>query len=189
VSAHLTATQEAAASGTVVRMGILVHFEFADQPVRAWIGFGTLTAGGHDWLGIGNFGSVSGLSAPIGTAARPVTFRLSGVDQDMVARCRASEALVTGRRVTVYGQFFGEAWATHDEPFALWSGRMDAMTYDVAGLGQCVVTLSAETLFADRSVALFAYLSNNDQQGRFAGDKGLEFQASLVNKTLIWPDF
>ena len=79
----------------------LVFFDFAGDPKRMWPGFGTLTVGGYDWDGSGDFGSIEGLALATTDAVQAVTFTLAGVTAEMQSLALGSESLVRGRGVTV----------------------------------------------------------------------------------------
>lgn len=187
-------------AGRSVNASLLTYMNFRDDPVRWWLGYGDLVAGGHTWIGMGrrNGGAlvqIEGLDAPIGTVAPQTTFTLSGVDPRAISIARASSDKAKGRRVIVYIQFFGSAttpsselWAPMDKPNAIWTGEMDQVRYGADAAG-AQVTVTAETIWANRNRPPFGLYTDPDQKARFPGDRGLEQVASLVTKTIRWPEF
>lgn len=184
-------------AGREVGMALLCFMDFREVPRRWWTGAGELEAGGHTWLGTGEFISIDGLEQPIGTNAPKTTFTLSGVDADIVLLARQASDRVKDRRCTVYLQFFdvtpedGEVqpWAKLDDPFAIWSGIMDTLSYAADGPGSRTVTLTAESLWTNRRRPPYGYWTDRDQNSRFPGDRGLEQVVNLVNKQSRWPVF
>lgn len=169
----------------------LVFFDFAGDPKRMWPGFGTLTIGGYDWDGSGDFGSIEGLALATTDSAQAVTFTLSGVTAEMQSLALGSQTLVRGRGVTVYCQFFD---VTGDVPMnplgsmlAIWSGVMDVMTFKATGPSSRVITLTAEGENADRRRAPFGLMTDADQQARYPGDTSMRFRPSMKFKTLRQP--
>lgn len=182
-------TVSAALAGKTVRAALLARFDCLSETVRVWGGFGSLRAGAEDWLGMGEFGSVDGLSLRSDMAAESLTFKLSGVSPRIVSLAKQSETEVKGRPSCVFVQFFNEEWQTLDEPVALRPAIMDQTRFEATGPDMRTVTMTAEDIFASRGSAPYAYYTDRDQQKRFDGDRGLEYIPSLIAKTVTWPDF
>lgn len=184
------ATIAAALAGRVVRAAHLVAFDFLDDPRWYWLGFGPLrTADGQVWEGTGGIGEVDGLTFAIGTAAPQTTFKLSGVDARVIALAQQQSDRVKGREVRVYVQFLDENLALLDDPFEIWWGTLDVMTYEAAGNETYTVTASAEGVWTGRNKPPFGYFTDADQQARHPGDRGLEQVGSLPGKTITWPAY
>ena len=173
----------------VVHCGILAHFDFKDNPMRVWAGFGNLTAGGHIWSGLGEFGSVSGIESAIGGTAPQVSFTLSGVKPELVAHTLNASDEVQGRDVTLFLQFFTDQNQVLDHPYSVWMGIMDIIKIQRNDFETRIIELTAETLFSRRYMPPFGYLTSHDQQRLFPGDKGLDNMPAMANKTVIWPQF
>ena len=194
---YFSNTIAAKLAGRTVGASLLTHMDFRETPRRWWMGFGTLRAGGHDWLGIGNFISIDGLAQPMGTQAPKTTFTLSGVDTTIIQMARQASDRVKGRRCTVYVQFFditpddagNPPWTPLDAPYAISSLTMDQMTYKAEGPTDRTVTLTAESLWVNRKRPPYGLLTDRDQNARFPGDRGMEQLADLVNKVARWPVF
>lgn len=183
-------------AGREVAVALLCFMDFKDTPRRWWMGYGDLNAGGHTWQGTGTFIEIDGLDQALGTVAPQTTFTLSGVDATVVTLARQSSARVKDRACQVYIQFFEIApggdqmpWAPLDEPYAIWSGIMDQMTYGADGPSQRRVTLTAESIWTGRRRPAYGFWTDRDQNGRFPGDRGLEQVVNLVQKTIRWPVF
>lgn len=180
--------------GRTVRVSFLVLFDFATQPMRVWTGAGKLETGGADWFGIGALASISGLEQAINGEAPETTFILSGVNSQVVSLARdewREEAL--DRLVKVYLQFHNaeddRPLELFDEPYAIWSGRMQTPSFELQGTTTRTITVSAESLYTLRSRPPYSQYTDTDQKSRFAGDRGFEFVPSLINKVVTWPDF
>ncbi|UXN70889.1 hypothetical protein N8A98_06795 [Devosia neptuniae] len=173
------------AAGHRVQAATLFEFQFASGTQRFWDGHGYLAAGGHEWQGFGEMGSVSGLEQSRGLGAPQTTFKLSGVDSNLLSIAVNSAAEVTGRPCAVHLQFLSSAYTALDTPIAIWAGTMDTLSF-VAGVKDQSITLSAETLFVDRVRAPWGLYTDTDQRARWPGDRGFEFMASLLYKTVNW---
>ena len=184
-------------AGRTVGAALLCFMDFRITPRRWWMGFGMLNAGGYEWQGLGQLIQIDGLDQPIGTNAPRTTFQLSGVDAEIVGLARNASDRVKDRRCTVYVQFFDitpddssvQPWSTLDQPFAIWSGKMDQMSYQAEGPSRRGITLTAESLWVNRRRPAHGLYTDRDQNGRFPGDRGLEQVSSLITKTIRWPVF
>lgn len=181
-----------ALAGRKPKSANLVLFDFLGEPVRLWTGNGVLeNVGGADWKGIGGLGAMSGLEQAVNGEAPDASFILSGIDAQIMRLARDEfEAKAKDRKVTVYLQFFGaDDDQPLDAPYPIWAGRMHAPLFKISADGAREITLTAESLFTLRSRPNFAMNTDRDQDRRFAGDRGFEFVATLVNKVVTWPDF
>lgn len=186
---YFSETIAAALAGETVRASFLVHFDFATTPMRLWLGDGTLSAGGETWQGLGRLGSISGLQGPRNGSAPMTTFALSGVEPSHVALALGSSGEVKGRPVIVFLQVFDAAWQTLDQPYAVYSGVLDQIRVKAQGPTSRVIEVTAEGLFARRSLPPFGYLTDRDQQRLYPGDRGLELVPTMANKSIAWPMF
>ena len=187
-------TIKAHLGGRTVRASFLVLFDFTTQPMRVWTGSGKITAGGHDWYGLGQLGSISCLEQAVNVLALEFIFILSGINSEIVSLARdewADEG--RDRLVKVLLQFHNEEddrpLELFDEPYAIWAGRMQAPRFELQGPTTRKITVSAESLFALRSRPAFSQYTDADQKSHFPGDRGFEFVPGLVNKIVTWPDF
>ncbi len=187
-------TIKAALGGRTVRASFLVLFDFTSQPMRIWTGSGKITAGGADWYGLGQLGSISGLEQAVNGEAPETTFILSGINSEIVSLARdewADEG--RDRLVKVLLQFHNyeddRPLELFDEPYSIWAGRMQTPRFELQGPTTRKITVSAESLFALRSRPAFSQYTDADQKSRFPGDRGFEFVPGLVNKIVTWPDF
>lgn len=187
--AFFNATLAAVAAGRTVRASLLVFFDFLEDPMRVWPGSGPLIAGGYEWSGLGEIGSIEGLEQAIGTVAPTTTFNLSGVSPEIVTLARQSSDRVKGRAAVVYIQFFDAEWQPLDQPYAVWTGVLDQMKYMASGPSQRTVTVSAEGLWTNRRRPKYGLYTDRDQKARFPGDRGLELVTTLASKAVFWPKY
>lgn len=183
----LPSVVEASLAGRVVRVAPLVELEYASGTTRVWGGFGALSAGGQQWTGLGDLGSIGAIESPVGGNAPTVTLTLSGVKPELVSIVLDSQAEVKGRPATIYFQHFDESQQTLDDPIAVFFGTMDTIKISTATADTRVVELTLEWDFARRSISPFGYLSDTDQKALYPTDEGLEFVSAMQNKTVKWP--
>lgn len=185
--AALPSIVRAALAGEVIRVAPLVFLDYTSGAVRCWAGAGDRVFGGQTWLGLGDLGSISDIEQPVNGTAPQVTLTLAGVKPEWVPRVRNAQAEVKNRTCIIYLQHFDADWQPLDTPLAVFTGLMDTITIEAPDAMTRKVTLTVEWLFARRGIAPFAYLTDEDQRGLFAGDRGLEFMASMQNKSVVWP--
>lgn len=186
VAAHL--------AGRTVRASFLVLLDFVTTPKRIWTGAGKLTTGGHDWFGLGELGSITGLEQAVNGEAPETSFKLSGINSEIMNLARNEwEDEAKDRLIKVFIQFHNyeddRPLELFDEPFAVWAGRMQTPVFEMQGPITRSITVAAESLFSLRSRPSFSQYTDADQRARFAGDEGFEFVPTLLNKTVTWPDF
>lgn len=183
-----------ALAGRRVRMSYLALFDFVGEPMRVWSGYGTLTSGGHDWLGVGDLASISGLEQAVNGQAPQSSFIVSAANPDTVRLTREEfKEKARDRLARVYIQFHndddGKPLTTYDNPFAVWAGRMRTAVFDIQSDGTREITISCESRFALRSRPVASQYTDRDQDRRYPGDLGFQFVAGLRNKVVTWPDF
>jgi hypothetical protein len=187
VGGYFPDTISSVLAGKVVRLDLLVMFDFLSGAMRLWQGFGTLhTNDGNDWQGIGQLGQISDLESAIGGTAPQAKFVLSGVDPQILADALDQQNEIYGRNCNVYMQFFDDNFNCLDKPYVIWAGLMDTIriTQNVDG---CQVEMTAETIFARRAKPPLGMLSDREQQMFFPGDNSLAGIPALMSKTAIWP--
>jgi len=187
-------TIQAYLEGRTVRASFLVLLDFLSQPSRIWTGAGKITAGGYDWLGVGQLASISGLEQAINGEAPTTTLGISGVDPALVPIARDEfEAEAKDRLAKVLIQFHNleddRPLEFFDAPFAVWAGRMQTAQFEMQGPKKRSISIVAESLFSLRSRPSYSQYTDTDQRARFDGDRGFEFVPSLLNKIVTWPDY
>lgn len=188
------ATIQAGLGGATVRASILILLDFVTTPMRLWSGAGYLSSGGYTWAGLGEVGSISGLDVALSGEAPETTFMLSGVDPEIVSLARDEwQDEAKDRLAQVLIQFHNDAdnlpLELYDEPYSIWSGRMQSVRFELMGDQTRTISVSVESLFTLRSRPAYSQYTDSDQQARFAGDLGFAFVPSLLNKVVTWPDF
>lgn len=186
---HLPETIAYALANGPPRMANLVEMDFASGPMRVWTGFGTLRAGGQDWSGLGELGSISEIEQPVGGTAPECSVKLSWVDPAMVARALGDEAEYKGRIIRIYAQHFDDAWQALDSPVGIATGFMDVLKISAQALRTREIVLTFEWLFARRAISPFATLSDADQRALHPGDMFCSHISDMQNKVVTWPVF
>lgn len=185
---YFSSTVQNMLSGREVRSSIGIRFDFASGTTRVWLGQGTVTHGGADWLGMGNLGAIEGIQMSPMLSTEPVTMTLSGVNTALMNEVRNQATEIRGKTCGVYLLMFGSNWEALDSPYLIEQYLMDKASYTVEGESNTMsISLVAEPLFASKYVPATSYITNQDQQAKYAGDKIFERVALMAGRqTVIW---
>lgn len=182
------------ASNGNLAAALFVHMDFRVDPRRWWNGEGSIRVGGHRWQGVGDNIEISGIGSSAGTAAVQAAFRFKGLDSGLMKIVHQGSDYITGRRVTVFLQFFRiepengkQAWSTKGELIPLLFAEMYGIEYSGSGPEEREVNITTRSVWERRNSPAYGFLTDVDQKARFADDIGLEEVAGLVNKPVNFP--
>jgi hypothetical protein len=187
---YFTSTVQAALARKQVKLTRLYFFDFVDAPTYLWQGVGVITAGGNEWTGSGKFLTMGELEQPLKGQAPSITVTLSGVDASIVAQSIDSVDKVRDRAFITYDQYYDADalnWTPLDDPVQYAAFTMKNVSFKRVGPQQRSISVACEGPFYRRGVRKYGLYTDRDQQGRFPGDRGLEFIPTLVDKTTKWP--
>lgn len=197
---QIAAAIDAMLQGKTVYVGVLFYVDFGNGPGRFWTaGYTLRTRDGELWKGAGRMISIDVIAPAIGTAAAPATLKLSGVDQDIVAKIVPNIDNAIERDVIAYAQFFGDGvvapyFEPLGDPIAIGGWVSDQVQFDKSATER-TITLSLENYFVGRSrspASFYSYSEQNDRaiaMGFAGGDQSGRFMTSLQNKTITFPDY
>lgn len=171
-----------AAEASVVRPVTMVHLAFDSDPVFVNSSDRTFTWGGNEYLGVGLLGTVSVIQETSALQASGIRLTMAGIPADMVQTVLAQE--YQGRVVTVYMGFLGERYTLVGDPILQWTGFIDQMGINLDQTA--TVVLTAENKLIRWEQPRIRRYTDNDQQGRFPGDRGCEFIPQVVEKEVLW---
>lgn len=192
-----TPEQIAMLSASTVRCDFLVKFEFASSTMRAWNGNTELVVGGDTYLPMFGFGQIDGLGMSGGTVSEAVTLSLSGLPGqalDLLSVALADTPEVDQQMLTVFLQLFTEEWQPAGTPIPIFRGFMQPPSVSRSAMqgtegATQSISLTAENIFYSRSRPAYGRNTDRDQQARSPGDKFFGFVASLISKTITYPDY
>ena len=151
---------------------------------RFWTGVGSLTYSGNTYTGTGNLGNVSIVEEAAEVRPAGVRLSLSGVAASLLSIALGEQ--YQGRAATVYLAFFNEQWVMVGTPVTIYAGKIDVFGFVDSG-AECELWITVENRLADfeRPGEVY-FFTDLDQQRKYAGDRGFEFTAVLVDKTFFW---
>jgi hypothetical protein len=193
MSSIFTDAIEAAIDGDTVSIMLGARLNYASGPDAYWNGIGPLDAaalGGPVFKGVGSLGTISE-TVEIGTqsATQNLTLKLSGLDVSILAKMENQETEVQGRRAEIFFLTFASPAAKPAWTLLSCAKRrtllMDRMSLDASpteGGHEVSISLVCEPLLASKNRAPWAFLTNTDQQRRYAGDRVCERVQELIQK-------
>lgn len=179
----LTAAALAAATADVVTRTLAVELDFPAGMVRYAGCPQDVVIGGATFAGVGALGSVSAAEESAELRAYGLTVALTGIPRDLVAV--ALQQAYQGRRATVWDVVLADSGQPVADPIIIFRGRMDTM--EVALDETATVRVRLENRLTDWDRPRVRRYTNEDQQARHPGDRGLEFVSATSEKELIWP--
>lgn len=167
-----------------VKMVTFAELDFASGTVYTHNSIGTYTWGGHDWLGVGDFATVSSIQEGAEVSPYGVSLTLSGLDSTLSGAALTEDYFM--RDVTIYVGLLDEDDALIATPGQIWSGFMDVMTITAGASGGDAITLNCESELAkfDRSANL--RYTHANQQKRDSTDKFFEFLKDIEGVKIKW---
>ena len=162
---------------------IAVEIVFEQSVSRAWSGHGTIQVDGSDYIGVGTFGSISAINETTENKAVGVELRLSGIPSDLISLSLGEN--YQGNPCSIYLGALTESHAVVVDPYKIFSGRIDTMNIN-EGDESATITVTAENRMIDMTRARVRRYTKEDQKGDFPNDKGLDYVASLQEKTITW---
>ena len=176
----LESTLLTALGQTVLRPAYLVAIETTSASVRVWSGIGSLSWGGGSpadvYTGLGKLGGISAIGETRDVHAQGITLQLSGIPADMVSLA-LTEAR-SGLAVNVWIAALTDAGAIVVDPYLAFSGLTDSIRM-VEGGETSTIEIASESELIRLQRANESRYTHDDQQIRFPGDLGFEFQEQL----------
>lgn len=184
MSRGLSASVIAALTSNVVRPITFSKLDFSSGIVYVHDGIGTYTWGGQDWIGVGDFGSISNIQEGSEVSPYSITLTLSGLDSNLVSTALTEDYFM--RDVDIYLGLLNEDDELIDTPSPIWSGFMDVMNVSLGAAGGDSIELTCESELAkfDRSPNL--RYTHVQQQKRNSSDLFFEFLKDIEGAKVRW---
>lgn len=178
---NITTDAKNASLASHVRICLLAALEFDSGTIYVSNSDRTITYGGHDYLAVGTFGSISGVEENSILAASKIDLTLTGIDPALIST--AFNEHYQGRGATIYVAFLDSTYTLIADPVIVFKGTMDNMNIKIGGQG--VITLGVISRLDDWNKSKVRRYNNEDQQSIYAGDKGLEFAEQTAQGVLL----
>ena len=176
-------TNETQAAKPATYLTVLCDLAFDSGTVRVHDSVGTLSFGGNDYTGIGQFGSFDIIDENIDNVARGIRLTLSGVESGLISTVMTE--VYQGRSVTLYLGLLAEDMTFVATPEELWSGRIDTMSITT---DQNVATISVACEYRLRKEPVIARYTDTDQRIAYAGDRFFDLTQKIPQFKATWGD-
>lgn len=194
MSLTLDGTAGARIAASVRGVAWLADLEFGTGTIYFTTAPVTVTALGHDYLGLGDLASVSPIGESEDTAADKITLGFALVNPAMLAATLADVDNYRGRRARLWLQVFDAAFQPAGAPVQRWAGFMDRVAVqrkpaDALGGGAASARLDLECSRAGMARArnlAGLRLTDAQQQQRYPGDLGLQYMQTLIETPSLW---
>lgn len=165
---------------------LLAEIDHPDGLVRAHTGVGTITFKGHDWLGVGIFGSVGPVTISTETVIQEVAFELSGIEPTEET-LQFLNANVRNREATVWLAAIGGDGQIVRDPYELMRAQLDYQTQEADHeSGEVKISIVARSGFYTLERAIDEAWTAEDQARLYPSDTGLDLITSLQSKEILW---
>lgn len=178
-----TAVKNALKSNTV-RIVMFAELDFSSGILYVHDGIGTYTWGSEDWLGVGDFGSISSIEEGSEVSPYSINLTLSALDTTMAGAALTEDYFM--RDVTVYMGILDEDDALIDTPVQVWAGFMDVMTITAGSSGGDSITLTAESELSKFDRSLNLKYTHANQQKKDSTDLFFEFLKDIEGVKVRW---
>lgn len=162
---------------SVIRPVALVQIDAVGDTVRWATGIGTLAWGGFDWLGLGDILSISPIGETREIRALGIKIMVSGISSDNVSLALTDAR--PGLPLYVYTAMLSDAGVIVVDPYLSFRGETDEINM-VEGGATSTIEISSENHLLRLNHANESRYTHEDQQIRFPGDLGFEFQEQLT---------
>lgn len=183
MSRNLSSAMQTALAGAVVRPVLLVQQEFRGATVNVWTGVGPLVWGSKTWLGVGDLLGVSELEENADVSAKGVNISLKGVKSSDITLALAGMA--RNKPGKIWLALLDASGSVIANPKIMFSGKLDTCVID-DGADTCTISIALESELIDLERPREVRLTDQEQQKRFPGDRGLENIAALQDANIPW---
>lgn len=179
----LTSAMQAAIAASVVRPVLLIEQAFRSGTAYIWTGIGPLSWNSQTWLGVGDLLSVSELEENADISAKGITISLKGVQSADITKALTEMARNKPGKIRM--ALIDANGAVISSPKVMFSGKLDTCTVE-DGADTCTITIALESELIDLERPREVRLTDQEQQKRYPGDRGLENVAALQDASVPW---
>lgn len=183
MSRAVAAALKTALQQTHVRPIVLFAVDTLGGWIRTWSGMGNITYDGNVYTGIGDMAAVSEVLEGTELGAQGVVMSLSGIPNDLIAA--AITQIQHNRKAFVYFGALNLQTGQLIETYELFSGDTDVVSI-VEGPNSSTLKLTVENKMISLQRPRTRRYTPEDQKIDHPDDKGFDFVAGLVDKSIVW---
>lgn len=181
----VTTEQQLALERPEVPRAFFAEFNFLSDVVRVSNFNQTFNWNGHDWSGMGQFGSVSEVVESDGLESSALNFTLNIADPSLLALAVGPVEEYRGRVAKMYMCPLTEQYQFIGEPVICWRGIMDMMSLGVDGdEGQIVLKCETSAYGLKRQATL--RMNAAQQKKKYDSDTSFDYLNDLITNPAVW---
>jgi len=162
---------------------MMAHLDFgSDGNVYVNSSGQNITFSGNSYLGVGGMGGISGVQESTELAGYAVNLQLSGIASTNLSLALNSN--YQNKLAIIYMAIVNDDDAIVGSPIIMFQGRMDAMNIEMGETATISVRVVSRLSDWERNRG--GRYTNEDQQEKHTGDKGLEMVAQATEKVIYW---
>jgi hypothetical protein len=169
--------------GTVAPI-LLMQGEFRSGTKYYWTGYGTIAWNGIDWQGTGEMISAQPFDETNDVSAQGVAIALRGITEGDVATVLGE--LQNFKPGAIWLGLLAADGSIIGDPQIVFRGRLDTGGLDDSDVTKPVINLGYENELIDLERPRLHQYTDQEQQARQPGDKGLQYVAALQDQQLTW---
>lgn len=174
-------------SVNIIQPYIAAYMDFSGSaPVRLWTGTQSASftdiSGSGNYLGIGTLGNITSIAETTEVAAKNIDLTLSGIPTEYVSLALTNN--YRGRDVVVYLILYNTAMTSYEQ-LTLFRGKMDQLIINEAS-DSSTISVKCESRLIELNRPSDVRYTDEAQKQLYPTDKGLEFVASMADKSIYW---
>jgi hypothetical protein len=174
-------------SVTIIQPYLAAYLDFSGSaPVRLWSGIQSASftdiSGSGNYLGVGTLGSISSVSETTDVSAKSMDLTLSGIPTEYVSL--ALTGSYRNRDAVVYLILYNTAMTSYEQ-ITLFRGKMDQLIINESS-DTSAITVKCESRLIELNRPKDVRYTDEAQKQLYPTDKGLEFVASMADKSIYW---
>jgi len=160
-----------------------VQLQYDSGTVRAHSAIGTITWGGNDWLGVGQYGQISEVLNQSDLEVSSLKLTLSGIPNDQISI--ALNEHYQNRKCLIYLGFLDDQDQLVDDPALIWTGLMESQDITLSDTSS-EIQLKVVNELARWDKPKELRFNDATQRSLFPNDRFFEFVAETVEKRIFW---
>jgi hypothetical protein len=174
-------------SVSLIQPYLAAYLDFSGSaPVRLWTGIQSASftdiGGTANYLGIGTLGSISSVTEATEVASKGIELTLSGIPTEYISLALSNN--YRGRTAIVYLILYNSTLSSYEQ-LTLFRGSMDQLVINESR-DSSTITIKCESRLIDLNRQQDVRYTDEAQKQLYPNDKGLEFVASMADKSIYW---
>jgi len=166
-----------------VRWLVLTKIEFDSETLAFNSSFAEFEWNGTTFVGLGNLGNVSNITENTKLDPADYVITITGVDNSVLVA--AFDPNYLNRPATCWVAALDHDMKIIGEPILYFKGLVDSI--DGAYGNEASVAINVTDRMSEWSRARISRYTNQEQQAKYPGDKGLEYVSEISTKKVTWP--